>query len=183
MVGPGDFDAPLLGREGLDRPDAHPLLVVVVVGLFLVDEGLVAVTRVRRGRFDHVLGREGRRRRVFPGLRLRRQLVLFRQRRFFRVLRQESSYAISSTDELVPTYESVEAETYPDRLLFGELLLFGLLLQLVVRHGDDGQDQVNKIERTKEYNNYEKQHVPGPRRPQHQLVQIFPVVLGHQPER
>lgn len=87
VIGSGYLDAPLLVGEGLDRPYAHPLLVVVVVRLLLVDERLVAVARVRRGRLgDVVLGRQGRSRRVFPRLRLGRQFVFFRYRRLFRVL-------------------------------------------------------------------------------------------------
>lgn len=53
-------------------------------------------------------------------------------------------------------------------------------MQLVVRHGDDGENQVNEIERTEENDNDEKQHVPGTGRSQYQLIQIFPVILGHQ---
>ena len=79
----------------------------------------------------------------------------------------------------------IEADAHPDGGLFGQrrlLLLLGLLLQLVVRHGDDGQDQVEQVERAQEDDDDEEEHVPRAGRSQHQLVQVLPVVLHHEPE-
>ena len=70
--------------------------------------------------------------------------------------------------------------TYPERLLLqhGSLLLFlRLLLKLVVAHGHDGEDEVDQVEGAKEDYHKEEDDVPGPRRTQHHLVQVLPVVL------
>lgn len=42
----------------------------------------------------------------------------------------------------------VWVSTYTYRLLFGSLFFFGLLLQFVIRHGNNGQNQIHKIEWT-----------------------------------
>lgn len=36
-------------------------------------------------------------------------------------------------------------ESYPDGFLLGSFFLFSFLLQLVIRHGDDGEDQIDEI--------------------------------------
>ena len=76
--------------------------------------------------------------------------------------------------------------TDPDGFLFDEgrfLVLFGLLLQVVVGHGDDSQDQIEEVERSQEDGEDEEEHVPRSGRAQHQLVEVLPVVLHHQTER
>lgn len=53
-----------------------------------------------------------------------------------------------------------EIIAHPKRFFLGGLFLFGLLLEFVVRHGDNGQDQIYKVERTQEDNHNEEEHVP-----------------------
>lgn len=74
---------------------------------------------------------------------------------------------------------------YPDGFLFEEsglFLLFRLLLELVVRHGDDSEDEVEQIEGAQEDDDDEEEHVPRTGRPQDELVEVLPVVLHHEPE-
>ncbi len=61
-------------------------------------------------------------------------------------------------------------------------LFLRLLLEFVVGHGDNGQDQVDKVVRAKENDDNEEEHVPRARTPQNLLVQAFPEILRHQPE-
>ena len=76
--------------------------------------------------------------------------------------------------------------TYPDGFFLDQsrlLVLLGLLLEVVVGHGDDGQNQVEEVEGSQEDGEDEKEHVPRSGRAQHQLVQILPVILHHETER
>ncbi len=55
--------------------------------------------------------------------------------------------------------------SYPESLLFrqhGLFLLLCLLLQLVVAHGHDGQDQIDKVEGAEKDDHQEEEDVPGP---------------------
>ena len=61
-----------------------------------------------------------------------------------------------------------EVETHPERLLLEQsclLLLLRLLLQLVVAHRHDGQDQVDEVEGAKENYKKKEDNVPRPGRP------------------
>ena len=50
--------------------------------------------------------------------------------------------------------------SHPKSFFLGGLFLLGLLLEFVVRHGDNGQDQIYKVKRTQEDNHNEEEHVP-----------------------
>lgn len=76
-----DLLVPLVARR-FDRPYAHLLLVVVVVALLLADEQLVAVAREIRRRLDDLLRGDRRSGSGLARRRLRRELVLLRQRGF-----------------------------------------------------------------------------------------------------
>ena len=70
--------------------------------------------------------------------------------------------------------------TYPQRLLFQQssfLLLLRLLLELIVAHGHDGEDEVDEVEAAEEDDEEEEDDVPRSRGPQHGLVKVFPVIL------
>ena len=72
-------------------------------------------------------------------------------------------------------------KTYPERLLFeqgGLLLLLRLLLELIVAHGHDGEDEVDEVEAAEEDDEEEEDDVPRSRGPQHGLVKVFPVILN-----
>ena len=56
-------------------------------------------------------------------------------------------------------------------------LLLGLPLQLVVGHGDDGEDEVDEIEAAQEDVEDEEEHVVGAGSHQGDLIQVLPVVL------
>ena len=59
-------------------------------------------------------------------------------------------------------------KTHPQRLLLEQrclLLLLGLLLQLVVAHGHDGQDEVDEVEGAEENYKKKEDYVPRPGRP------------------
>lgn len=43
---------------------------------------------------------------------------------------------------------------------FRKFFLFCFFLEFVVRHGDDGQNQIHEIKGPQEYDNYKKQHMP-----------------------
>ena len=55
-------------------------------------------------------------------------------------------------------------------------------LQFIVRHGDDGQDQVDKVKRSEENVGHEEDDVPRAGRAEGDLIKILPKVLSHQPE-
>jgi hypothetical protein len=59
--------------------------------------------------------------------------------------------------------EVIEVISYSHRLLFRGFFFLSLLLQLIVRHSDDGQDQVHEVERAQEDDHNEEKHVPWPR--------------------
>ena len=70
--------------------------------------------------------------------------------------------------------------TYPQRLLFQQgsfLLLLRLLLELIVAHGHDGEDEVDEVEAAEEDDQEEEDDVPRSRGTQHGLVKVFPVIL------
>ena len=70
--------------------------------------------------------------------------------------------------------------TYPQRFLFQQgsfLLLLRLLLELIVAHGHDGEDEVDEVEAAEEDDEEEEDDVPRARGPQHGLVKVFPVIL------
>ncbi len=74
---------------------------------------------------------------------------------------------------------------YPEGLFLrqhGLFLLLSFLLQLVVAHCDDGQDQVDQVERAEEDDDEEEEYVPRPGGAQDALVEVLPEVLSHQPE-
>ena len=50
--------------------------------------------------------------------------------------------------------------TYSHSFFLGGFFLFGLLLQLVVRHRDNSEDQVDEIEGSEEDDDDEEEHVP-----------------------
>ena len=59
--------------------------------------------------------------------------------------------------------------TYPQSFLLGQRRLFfllRLLLQLVVAHGDDGEDQVDQVERAQEDDQEKEDNVPRSCRPE-----------------
>lgn len=76
--------------------------------------------------------------------------------------------------------EKFQDSNYPHGFLLGGLFLLGFLLQFVVRHRDNGEDQVHEIEGPEEDDHDEEEHVPRSGRSQHQLVQILPVILRHE---
>jgi len=49
-----------------------------------------------------------------------------------------------------------------DQLFLGLCFFLRLLLTVVVRHGDDGQDEVDQIERAEKDDEHEKEHVIQP---------------------
>ena len=65
--------------------------------------------------------------------------------------------------------------------------LSGLVLrrsgQLVVRHGHNGEDEVDEIEGADENVDHEEEDVPRSGRPQRDLVEVLPKVLSHQAKR
>ena len=55
-------------------------------------------------------------------------------------------------------------------------------LQLVVRHRDDGQDQVDEVKRSEKDVGHEEDDVPRAGRAKGDLVEVLPEVLSHQTE-
>jgi len=53
-------------------------------------------------------------------------------------------------------------------------------LELIVRHCDDGQDQVDKVEGAEKNVGHEENDVPRTGRAESDLIQILPEVLSHQ---
>ena len=73
--------------------------------------------------------------------------------------------------------------THPQRLLLQQsclLLLLSLLLELVVAHGHDSEDEVDQVERSEENDQEKENNMPRAGSPEDSLVEILPVVLGHQ---
>ena len=58
--------------------------------------------------------------------------------------------------------------------------LFCQTLQFVIRHGNNSQDQIDEIKTSEENVEDKEENVVGPSRPQKDLVQILPKVLGHE---
>ena len=57
----------------------------------------------------------------------------------------------------------LSTELNEDKYLTTNLLCF--LLQLIIAHGNDGEDQVDKVKRTKEDDEKKEDDVPGAGRP------------------
>ena len=55
-------------------------------------------------------------------------------------------------------------------------------LKFIVRHGDDGQDEIDEVKGSEKDIEHEEDDVPGSGRPQRDLVQVFPKVLSHEAE-
>ena len=63
------------------------------------------------------------------------------------------------------------------------LLFFGLLLQFIVAHGYDGEDEIDEVEGAQEDDHHEEADVPRAGHPEDHLVERLPGVLRHQAER